>query len=52
MHDLTLFRCKRRCWQKGGKDKTWASDFTEKCINEDRYKKAEIIKEKRKHFKI
>ncbi|MBI2651959.1 hypothetical protein HYX00_00715 [Candidatus Woesearchaeota archaeon] len=55
LHGLALFRCKRICWQRGGKDKTWANEHTErcfKCINEGRYIKKEIIKEKVKHFRI
>ncbi|MBS3105228.1 hypothetical protein J4234_03160 [Candidatus Woesearchaeota archaeon] len=55
IHGLTLVKCKRKCWQRGGKDKTWISEYAErcfKCIAESRYIKKEIIKEKRKHFKI
>jgi len=55
LHGLTLFRCKRRCWQRGGKDKKWASEYSErcfKCINEGMHVKKEIVKEKIKHFRI
>ena len=55
-HGLTLFRCKRRCWQrKSGKDKSFGDEYTErcfKCIIDGRYKKIEIKKEKVKHFRI
>jgi hypothetical protein len=56
IHGLTLFRCKRRCWQrKSGKDKSFGDEYTErcfKCISEGRYKKIEIRKEKKKHLKV
>ncbi len=54
-HGLTLFRCKRKCWQRRGKDKIWFSEYTEKCfkcISEGIYKKVEKIVEKKKHVKI
>ncbi len=55
IHGLTLFRCRRRCWQRRGKDKIWYSEYTErcfKCVSEGRYIKIETKKEKIKHFKI
>ena len=56
IHGLTLFRCKRRCWKKGGKDQSYTDEYTEKCvkcINEGRYKKEDkIITKKKKHVKI
>jgi len=56
IHDLALFRCKRRCWQrKSGKDKIFGDEYTErcfKCINEGRYRKTKITEKKIKHFRI
>jgi len=52
IHGLTLFRCKRKCWNSGDK---FYSDYNEecfKCISNDGYKKEEKIIEKKKHFKI
>jgi len=55
IHGIALFRCRRRCWQRGGKDNKWASEYKEecfKCIGEGRHKKINITKENKKHFKI
>ena len=35
IHGLTLFRCKRKCRQKGKtskKDQTWSSEYSERCF--------------------
>lgn len=43
VHGLTLFRCKRKCWKRGGKkDELYSGEFSEKCfkcISEGAYKK-------------
>jgi hypothetical protein len=52
IHDLALFRCKRRCWKA---PERYYSEYKEecfKCINEGKYKKVETIEQKKKHFKI
>ncbi len=57
IHDLTLFRCKRRCWQSGGKkDKSYSDEYTEKCfkcIGEGRYKKGvKLMQKKKRHVYV
>jgi hypothetical protein len=52
IHGITLFRCKRKCWNAGEK---FYSDYKEecfRCISEGRYKKAEKTEEKRKHLRL
>lgn len=39
IHGLSLFRCKKRCWRGGSKDKPYTCVYTEtcfKCISEGR----------------
>ena len=32
LHGFTLFKCKRNCWKRGGKEKAYADEYTEKCF--------------------
>lgn len=52
IHGETLFRCKRRVWNKStSKETKYADEYTEKCfkcINEGRYK-PKIIQKKQTH---
>ena len=56
IHGPTLFRCKRKYWKKGGKDQSYADEYTErcvKCISEGKHKKnIKPILKKKKHVKI
>jgi len=56
IHGTTLFKCKRRCWKSGGKDKSYSDEYTErcfKCISEGRYKKTtKPIPKKKRHVSI
>ncbi len=57
IHGLTLFRCKRRCWKRGGKkEKSYSDEYIEecfKCMSEGIHKKGvEPMQKKKRHVKI
>ena len=56
IHGPALFRCKRKCWKSGGKKETsHPSGYTEKCfkcINKGRYKKGELVPQRKGHIHL